>query len=444
MRRNSPSVPTQCTGGAVFCNANYGPPCYGCWGPGESENANGQLVPVSQLANETYYAYDSTTDANGGTTLTYIGSFQAQAGNFQAGLASYASATFGTLTNFQVYLGGAVSYFTYANPAGDVGEGDATATPDPTATGYRLIASGGADFSNVGNLYTVYYVAERSNAASFSGHVFLGFRDPSGHLSALGFYPAQSSPNPNTVRGPGTVKDNTTLLKAALSGDSDFAVRAFAVDEDAFDAAEKRHAVLQRYRVRFVQPQLHLRCLGNAERHGHNAGSVLRTRDNAGQSLRRDQERNALMRIFVIALVSLLACGAIAASPFEREEYVQTDCSIIDNDSTQSASISVETPSGIKEGHKFRYDIDFQPGGPVVRLPPEFYAPPWTDIKSITMEYPSRDADSGTLSLKLNGLAGEYTQPVGKVQRACWKTIRSYIERKFPDHSPIVERVADR
>ncbi len=84
----------------------------------------------------------------------------------------------------------------YANPAGDVGEGDATATPDPTATGYRLIASGGADFSNVGNLYTVYFVAERSNAASFSGHAFLGFRDPNGHLSALGFYPAKSSPNP--------------------------------------------------------------------------------------------------------------------------------------------------------------------------------------------------------------------------------------------------------
>ncbi len=29
-----PPVPTQCTGGAVFCNANYGPPCYGCWGTG--------------------------------------------------------------------------------------------------------------------------------------------------------------------------------------------------------------------------------------------------------------------------------------------------------------------------------------------------------------------------------------------------------------------------
>ncbi len=156
------------------------------------------------------------------------------------------------------------------------------------------------------------------------------------------------------------------------------------------------------------------------------------------------KDGGALMKALGIILIVLLACGAIAAPPADREERAQTRCEIIDDTLSHVAAISVATPSDISEGHEHLYDVEFQSDGPLIRLPPQYYAPYWSDVTDITMEYPSRSANEGTLSLKIKGATGEYTQPIGKVQRACWKTIRSYIERKFPDHSPIVERVADR
>jgi len=151
-----------------------------------------------------------------------------------------------------------------------------------------------------------------------------------------------------------------------------------------------------------------------------------------------------MMKILAAAAFALLVYGAVSTASQGHEGYTQTSCEIIDNDLTHSAAISVATPADIREGRALLYDVEFQPQGPLIRLPPQYYAPAWKDIDHIAMEYPSADADAGILSMRIKGIVGEYKQPVGKVKRACWNSVRAYIERKFPDHSPIVERVENR
>jgi len=142
-----------------------------------------------------------------------------------------------------------------------------------------------------------------------------------------------------------------------------------------------------------------------------------------------------MKKIFGFAVIALLSCGAIAASLFGREEYAQTRCDV-DN---EGAVIWMATPSDITGGRSFLYNIDFQFPGPVIRFPPQFYAPDWTDIDNITMEYPNRNADIGELSLSIRESNGSiYTQRIGLVKRDCWNKARRYVEQVLSVHGPVV------
>jgi hypothetical protein len=147
-----------------------------------------------------------------------------------------------------------------------------------------------------------------------------------------------------------------------------------------------------------------------------------------------------MKKIFGFTVIMFLACSAVAASLFDGEDYVQTRCDI-DN---ERAVIWMATPSDVRNGHNFLYNIDFQFPGPVIRFPPQFYAPDWKDIDNITMEYPNRNSNTGTLSLHVREANGSvYIQRIGLVKRDCWNKARRFVEQVLSVRGPVV-RVIER
>ena len=145
------------------------------------------------------------------------------------------------------------------------------------------------------------------------------------------------------------------------------------------------------------------------------------------------------MKLIGFSLIVFLAGDAIAASLFDDgEDYLQSGCEV-DN---ERAVIWMATPSDIREGRKNLYNIEFQPQGSVIRFPPQFYAPDWKDIDSITMEYPNRNADTGKLFIRIRETSNStYIQRIGLVKRVCWNKAERFIKQVLSIHGVVIRLI---
>jgi hypothetical protein len=125
----------------------------------------------------------------------------------------------------------------------------------------------------------------------------------------------------------------------------------------------------------------------------------------------------------VAGTVLMLAFG-ITESHSTEDEMRQVSCGLDDS----VLSIGLRIASEIKTAGAHTFLVDFQQEGPVIRLPPEYYAPDWADIEEITFQSIGLTKSEGRLSLKVRGGTGSvYVQPIGVIQRACWNAAKSYL-----------------
>jgi hypothetical protein len=92
----------------------------------------------------------------------------------------------------------------------------------------------------------------------------------------------------------------------------------------------------------------------------------------------------------------------------------------------------MDEASQVKEGALARYDIQFDLTGVTFRFPPEFYAPDWSQIEDIKIQYRDAKAESGRLELRVHNTNGRrFTEVVGNVERSCWVTVKEYIHKNI-------------
>ena len=109
-----------------------------------------------------------------------------------------------------------------------------------------------------------------------------------------------------------------------------------------------------------------------------------------------------------------------------RPDYSQISCEIDRTD--DYAVIWFVKDSDRALPHPHRYSINFQPAGVVVRFPPEYFAPQWSNADLI-VSFPSTRSQSGVLRLRLHGtIPQSQLFTVGSVQRKCWNDIKKFIQ----------------
>jgi hypothetical protein len=132
------------------------------------------------------------------------------------------------------------------------------------------------------------------------------------------------------------------------------------------------------------------------------------------------------MKYLVSATAALVAgiFGSVALAAQPHSEFRQFSCEL-DND---YVVFTLRHTEDIWVVGAKSYSVNFQVGGPVIRLPPEYYSPNWSDVKDIKFERLADDPGYGRLSLRISGATGaSYTQAVGIVQRACWEAAKQFI-----------------
>lgn len=130
--------------------------------------------------------------------------------------------------------------------------------------------------------------------------------------------------------------------------------------------------------------------------------------------------------IGIITLVVVI--GAVATPSIVRADYAQVSCDV-DNES-DSAIIWVDDASRVEKHPALNFNVEFFPSGVAVRLPPQFYAPDWTQVENIEMQYPDRESKLGLLQLRIHNIGGSmFIQTVGRVERSCWNAVKKYIRQ---------------
>jgi len=118
--------PTQCKGGGNYCHPddamwnNPGIPCWGCWGPGETTDSNGNVIQADN--------YDSYTITRGdGSVTTYSGDFAGLMGVLDGiGYENFAS---GIPTHFNLGSADGPTFLRFAITQVGVGEGGGPPVP---------------------------------------------------------------------------------------------------------------------------------------------------------------------------------------------------------------------------------------------------------------------------------------------------------------------------
>jgi|SRR5581483_8035258 len=143
-----------------------------------------------------------------------------------------------------------------------------------------------------------------------------------------------------------------------------------------------------------------------------------------------------MTRIGVIAVVAAVVVIGIFAMPsLVHADYVQVSCEV-DN---KSAIIWVDEASKAQQHPPLQYNIEFEPSGVAVRLPPQFYAPDWTQVDDIEMRFHDRESTSGVLQLHVHNTNGRaYVETVGRVKRSCWNAVKSYIRGHIESKGTVV------
>jgi hypothetical protein len=137
-----------------------------------------------------------------------------------------------------------------------------------------------------------------------------------------------------------------------------------------------------------------------------------------------------MARVFVIiGIVAVSALGSAMAMSFDRATYVEESCEV--DAGSDYAVISMDTVSAVGKHLPSRYNIQFDPKGIVLRFPPEFYAPDWTQIEDISMKYLNTRSGSGILAIRLHDIGGNpRLETIGSVKRSCWETVKKYIRTR--------------
>ena len=120
---------------------------------------------------------------------------------------------------------------------------------------------------------------------------------------------------------------------------------------------------------------------------------------------------------------ALLGLGTILVRA--SADYVQVSCEV----TPAYAVIWIDSPAESARHAPLRFNVQFDPNGVVVRLPPQFYGPDWSQIEEIEMAYKGKLSESGELRLRIRDNPGglDSVQTIGRVQRSCWNDVRSYI-----------------
>jgi hypothetical protein len=117
--------------------------------------------------------------------------------------------------------------------------------------------------------------------------------------------------------------------------------------------------------------------------------------------------------------------GLILASADVPSEFTSVGCDV----TSEYATIWLKEQAHLADRTAHQFSIQFNSDGLVVRLPPTYYAPDWSQIDTVSMKFQSETAGSGRLNLRIHnvGEAVSYDQPVGTIQRGCWDSIRRYL-----------------
>ena len=124
-------------------------------------------------------------------------------------------------------------------------------------------------------------------------------------------------------------------------------------------------------------------------------------------------------------IICVLLISVAKASAERRIELVQKKCGV---DSSPTSGFYIDLTRDPSTGKQVGgpYVITFEPQGPGIDLG-RAYAPDWRDIDAIVFVY-SKDSKSGHLSFKVRrGIASWYLEPVGLIQRDCWKLGKKYL-----------------
>jgi hypothetical protein len=142
--------------------------------------------------------------------------------------------------------------------------------------------------------------------------------------------------------------------------------------------------------------------------------------------------------IFVVISASVVAIGLLAVRLSVLAGYAQASCEV----GNDSAVIWVDDLSRIRRHEALLYNVEFSRSGITVRLPPEYYAPDWTQVDSIEMKYRDRASPSGILQLHLHNTDGSaFVETVGNVKRSCWNSIKAFIRRHIETHGTAVRMI---
>ncbi len=130
----------------------------------------------------------------------------------------------------------------------------------------------------------------------------------------------------------------------------------------------------------------------------------------------------------VVWLLGATSVGLGAALTPAQASYVQVSCEV----TPDYAIIWVDEVANAASRASLRFNVQFDPTGVVVRLPPQFYSPSWSQIQKVEMAYGSETSNSGELHLRIRDSAGlERTETIGTVRRSCWDRVRNYIRRQI-------------
>jgi hypothetical protein len=126
-----------------------------------------------------------------------------------------------------------------------------------------------------------------------------------------------------------------------------------------------------------------------------------------------------------VSVAVLLVAGIGAALALGQTRYIQTSCEINAEHNYAEIGMKKASAAGVASGRE--YDIQFGTDGLVVRFPPWYYAPRWSDT-DIIFESPEKGAASGVLKLRTSGFFGRpEVKTIGVVKRPCWDAVAKYI-----------------
>ncbi len=145
-----------------------------------------------------------------------------------------------------------------------------------------------------------------------------------------------------------------------------------------------------------------------------------------------------MTRIGLIAVVAMVVViGIIAMPSLVHADYAQESCEI--SSESDYAVIWLDEASKVGQHRPLKYNVQFDPSGVTFRLPPEFYAPDWTQVDDIEMQFDDRESKSGLLRLHMHNTHGSaYVETVGRVQRSCWNDVKKYIHERVDRKGTIV------